>query len=408
MRSLRKLIIIMLSVCMCWSFAGAGTLTSIDFQTRPEQTDIFIRMSGGHIVPDSVFTLPGERPRLVVDLDNASIAFNGMRPTRKGVGELTGAGLVDGVRYGDQGDGQFRLVFDLMPGATHASSSHESGGFKLTIKGASPELKVQPTMGLSPVKADPRHASASYDLPMPRVKPRVSPSPNLPLEHRAVKRKPVIVIDPGHGGRDPGAIGVAGTYEKKITLSAARELAQQLKQTGRYTVILTRNTDVYIDHDERLRRARIGQADLFISIHADATASASVQGASVYTLADRATRRSRKIVSNQNWIMDVDLSTQSDPVGDILIDLAQRKTKSQSTLFAGILVDNLEDVTRLVNNSHRRAGYYVLLAPDVPAVLLELGFLSNASDELLLLNAAHRKRLMQKVTTSITQYFDQR
>jgi len=143
-------------------------------------------------------------------------------------------------------------------------------------------------------------------------------------------------------------------------------------------VILTRNSDKYVDHDDRLRVARRGQADLFISIHADSAGNKSARGASVYTLADRAKGRSKRIVNNQNWILDVDLSEQTDPVGDILVDLAQRKTKSQSDAFAEILLRELKGKTVLIGNSHRRAGYYVLLAPDVPAVLLELGFLSNA------------------------------
>jgi len=138
---------------------------------------------------------------------------------------------------------------------------------------------------------------------------------------------------------------------------------------------VTRRGDQYIAHDERLRIARAGGADLFISIHADSTGNKNARGASVYTLADRAKGRSKRLVNSQNWILDVDLATQSDPVGDILVDLAQRKTESQSEQFANILLKNLEGRTKLIGNSHRRAGYYVLLAPDVPAVLLELGFL---------------------------------
>jgi len=216
--------------------------------------------------------------------------------------------------------------------------------------------------------------------------------------------KPIIVIDPGHGGRDPGAIGVKGTQEKKITTQASKELAEMLRRTGRYQVVLTRSGDSYVEHDDRIRVARERQADLFISIHADSTANKNASGASVYTLADRAKNRSRRIVNNQNWILDVDLGEQGDPVGDILVDLAQRKTESQSDLFAEILLDRLESKTPLVGNSHRRAGYYVLLAPDVPAVLLELGFLSNAGDEKRLNSKAHRTKMLTAVVASIDEY----
>ncbi|RKQ71262.1 N-acetylmuramoyl-L-alanine amidase [Litorimonas taeanensis] len=247
-----------------------------------------------------------------------------------------------------------------------------------------------------------RYTSQRYfsdSVPYPRLAPHLS---------EKTTRKPVIFIDAGHGGRDPGAIGIKGTHEKDITTKASATLKALLEKTGRYTVVLTRPNDSYLEHEKRLRLAREGGADLFISIHADSAGNKSAKGASVYTLADRAKNRSKRLVSNsQNWIMDVDLSKQSDPVGDILVDLAQRKTESQSEQFANLLIAELEKTTTLVGNSHRRAGYFVLLAPDVPAVLLELGFLSNAQDEKLLNKASHREKLMRSVVRSIDQYFSQ-
>lgn len=236
-------------------------------------------------------------------------------------------------------------------------------------------------------------------VPFPRLAPHLT---------QKKRTKPVIYIDAGHGGRDPGAIGVKGTQEKKIVFKASSTLKTMLEKTGRYKVVLTRPSDVYLDHELRLRLAREGGADLFISVHADSAGNKNAQGASVYTLADRAKGRSKRLVSgSQNWIMDVDLSKQSDPVGDILVDLAQRKTKSQSEQFADILITQLGKSTKLVGNSHRRAGYFVLLAPDVPAVLLELGFLSNAADEKLLNKASHREKIMRSVVRSIDLYFEQ-
>ncbi len=229
-------------------------------------------------------------------------------------------------------------------------------------------------------------------VPHPRLKP-------------AAQAKRLIVIDPGHGGKDPGAIGQGGTYEKTVTWSAAKELKSLLEATGRYDVVLTRTRDVKVDHDERVRIARARQADLFISLHADSAPNANTRGASVYTLAARAKGRSKRITNTQNWIMDVDLAEQTDPVGDILVDLAQRSTQTQSEMFADILLDNVENASVLVGNSHRRAGYYVLLAPDVPAVLFELGFLSNAQDETLLKTKAHRSKLMRQVRLSVDEYF---
>lgn len=236
-------------------------------------------------------------------------------------------------------------------------------------------------------------------IPVPRLAPHLS---------RKKRTKAVIYIDAGHGGRDPGAIGVKGTQEKKIVFKASETLKTMLEKTGRYQVVLTRPSDIYLEHKLRLRLAREGGADLFISVHADSAGNKSAQGASVYTLADRAKGRSKRLVSgSQNWIMDVDLSKQSDPVGDILVDLAQRKTETQSEQFADILISQLANSTTLVGNSHRRAGYFVLLAPDVPAVLLELGFLSNAEDEKLLNKSSHRDKIMRAVVRSIDLYFEE-
>jgi len=263
--------------------------------------------------------------------------------------------------------------------------------------------KSEPTPAASSLSEKTASLSQSGDaadsVPFPRLAPHLS---------RKKRTKPMIYIDAGHGGRDPGAIGVKGTQEKKIVFKASATLKKMLEKTGRYKVVLTRPSDTYLEHALRLRLAREGGADLFISVHADSAGNKNAQGASVYTLADRAKGRSKRLVSgSQNWIMDVDLSKQSDPVGDILVDLAQRKTESQSEQFADILVGELAKSTKLVGNSHRRAGYFVLLAPDVPAVLLELGFLSNVTDEKLLNKASHREKIMRSVVRSIDLYFQQ-
>ena len=234
----------------------------------------------------------------------------------------------------------------------------------------------------------------------------LTPPPQRPPLQKTKSSKPVIVIDPGHGGYDPGAIGANGTKEKVITSAVTKRLASALKRTGRYEVVITRTRDVYVEHDDRLRIARERGGDLFISLHADATANGRASGASVYTLSDRSKGRSKKITHTQNWILDVDLSEQTASVGDILVDLAQRKTLSQSAEFAALLVRELKAKVPLVRNTHRRAGYYVLLAPDVPAVLLELGFISNAADERRLNQASEQEKIVKGVTRAINSYFD--
>ncbi len=257
-------------------------------------------------------------------------------------------------------------------------------------------------------------ANEGASIPTPRPAPRVlllTPGPaddGLPVPRLKPQRlRPVIVIDAGHGGHDPGAIGPSKTKEEDVTLQAALELRKQLLATGRYKVVLTRATDKYVVHDDRVLIARKAGADLFISLHADSTTTTATRGASVYTLASRAEKRSDKIVRHQKWVANVDLKTTSAPVGDILVDLAQRKTLSQSAEFANILIPKLKEQTKLLGNTHRTAGYYVLLAPDVPAVLLEMGFISNKKDEKLLKSARHRKKLMKAVRLAIDRYFAQ-
>lgn len=259
-------------------------------------------------------------------------------------------------------------------------------------------------VGLVLLLASVRPARAET-VPTPRLKPSVE-SDTIPIPRlKPVRHKPVIVIDAGHGGHDPGAIGPGKTHEEDVTLKAALELRRQLVATGRYRVVLTRSTDRYVEFNDRILIARKSGADLFISLHADSTSNKKTRGASVYTLASRAQARTHKIVSRQKWVANVDLRTASAPVSDILVDLAQRKTLSQSARFAAILIPQLQKSTRLLGHTHRKAGYYVLLAPDVPAVLLEMGFISNKTDEKLLNSKTHRKKAMRSVVNAIDLFF---
>lgn len=218
--------------------------------------------------------------------------------------------------------------------------------------------------------------------------------------------KKTVVIDAGHGGKDPGAIGSNG-YEKDVTLAAALALKARLERTGRYRVVMTRSADVYVPLETRVPIARKSGADLFISLHADSGPTTSTRGASVYTLADRAVARSAKLVSKDDWFMKAGLQGDRG-VSGILFDLTQRSTKNRSAKFAEMLLDRISDGDMmLLRRSHREAGLAVLLAPDVPAVLLEMGFVNNAEDEAFLRDPAGRARLMNAVGDSIDAYFAQ-
>jgi N-acetylmuramoyl-L-alanine amidase len=221
-----------------------------------------------------------------------------------------------------------------------------------------------------------------------------------------IRLKKVIVIDAGHGGKDPGASGTAN-QEKAITLAAAKTLKRRLEKGGRYKVVMTRERDIYVPLETRVQIARQAGADLFISLHADAAAAPDTRGATVYTLSEKGSDRAAKSVFQGGSFIDVDLPGRDRAVKQILLDLTQRATKNRSGAFAEVLLREISDDTPLLRRSHRDAGFVVLLAPDVPAVLLEMGFMSNRSDEANLADPARRARLMDGVGDSIDAYFDQ-
>ncbi|MAW82576.1 MAG: N-acetylmuramoyl-L-alanine amidase [Parvularcula sp.] len=245
----------------------------------------------------------------------------------------------------------------------------------------------------------------------------IPPAPSVKDSAMATKaERQVVVIDPGHGGRDPGSQGQSGTYERTVTMTAALELKALLEKRGGYDVVLTRESDtdkriISSQRDELARReslARAAGADLFISLHADAISQPAVRGASVYTLSEESTARSAKIAKSQGdyQVYDVNLKEYDSVVGDILFDKAQDTTMTKSSKFAEILIKNLSGKTPMLNRSHRQGDLRVLLAPDVPAVLLEMAFISNAKDEANLNSPVWRSRTMGAVADSIDAYFE--
>jgi N-acetylmuramoyl-L-alanine amidase len=216
--------------------------------------------------------------------------------------------------------------------------------------------------------------------------------------------KKTIVIDAGHGGHDPGALG-GKSHEKDVTLAAAKALRTRLERTGRFKVIMTRDSDVYIPLEQRVKIARGAGADLFISLHADSGGDPKVRGATVYTLSDHGVDRATRSVFNGGFI-NVQLPGRDLSVKQILLDLTQRHTLNRSGAFAETLLEKISTRTTLLRRSHRDAGYMVLLAPDVPAVLLEMGFITNPEDEANLNDRDKRQALMDAVGQAIEAYFD--
>lgn len=250
----------------------------------------------------------------------------------------------------------------------------------------------------------PNSSSAKATI-TPQRKPKQNTVPSV------VRRKPIVIIDPGHGGADPGAIGSNGIFEKNITLAISRELKKQLEATGRYKVKMTRNSDVYLKLYKRVEFARNNGGDLFISIHADSLPKSKARGASIYTLSEKAsdaqTAKLAQRENNADKIAGVDLTHEDDQVADILVDLVMRDTQNQSNFFANTLVSTIQSSQiNLLQNPHRYAGFAVLKAPDIPSVLVEAGFLSNAAEARQLSQASYRKKIAVSLKDGINRYFD--
>jgi len=320
-----------------------------------------------------------------------------------------GKGLTQRLRYGLFKPGTSRVVIDAAgPVAVKDSflvKAIDGRGVRLVVD-LVPTTRVA-FLG-SVRRADVRTGAASVAAKaIPR--PASFPFPRPPRKPKLFHTKRVIAIDPGHGGRDPGAIGRSGAYEKHITLTAAREIRDALERMGRYKVVLTRDRDMFIRLRDRIARARAASADLFLSVHADALPNKRVRGASVYTLSERVSDSEAAALAEQenkaDLIAGVDLSNETPEVTNILIDLAQRETMNESVKFAASLVRELKRETRLLRNTHRFAGFAVLKAPDVPSVLVELGFLSNREDERMLLRKDYRQKLASAIARAINAYF---
>lgn len=224
--------------------------------------------------------------------------------------------------------------------------------------------------------------------------------------------KPKLVfLDPGHGGRDPGALGVRGTQEKTVVMSIARELQRELLAGNRYRVLLTRTFDAYVPLRERVARAQAAKADLFLSLHADAHSDSDVRGASVYTLSEEASdREAAALAARENRsdavVSGLRLADQPDDVARVLVAMSQRGTVNDSRRLADTIVRTFgSNGVRLLPRTHRQAGFAVLTSPDIPAALVELGYLSNPQDEKLLTVRQHQVGLARALRASVDAHF---
>ncbi|TNE60187.1 MAG: N-acetylmuramoyl-L-alanine amidase [Alphaproteobacteria bacterium] len=384
---------IMALAALFWGMALSGSaaaetlrISSIRVHNHGDYTRFVLDMS--QPAKPSIFTL-ADPYRVVIDLPDVEWAEDANTGKE-------GEGLVAGYRFGHFRPGNSRIVVDMTrPGEI-------SKVFALPPDGTKGHRYV---IDLTTTSRDAFLATAGW----PKDQRTIAARPTNPIITPKKKGKYVVVIDPGHGGVDPGATGRTGLIEKNVSLAVAKQLRDELEKTGRYNVVMTRDKDVFYSLDDRVEMARQAGAELFISLHADTIKDPKVSGLSVYTLSEKASdRAAAELASKENSadiIAGVNIHKESSDVSMILIELSQRETMNRSVAFAETLMPQLQKETTLLRNTHRYAGFVVLKAPDVPSVLLELGFLSNKTDEKNLKSDRWRANVARGITSSVDQHF---
>lgn len=367
---------------------SAVDVAGVRFGQNGETTRFVVDLSGD--TKPAIFLL-ADPYRIVIDLPDVAWA---------GGDSVQSLGLVDGYRHGLFTDGIYRIVLDLKQPAvvsnafTLPASNGRNRRYVVDIK---PSARSEFLAAVTASKAQ----RSQYTS-------RVTDAPAVSNSRRR-DGKHIIVLDPGHGGVDPGNLGVIGVHEKVITLNLARAIRDELNRTGRYEVHLTRDRDIFYKVRERFQIARRYNADLFISIHADSIKNPRVRGGSVYNLSEKASdREAERLAARENkadLIAGVNLDVVEDDVSGILIELAQRETMNYSAQFAKLLVDEMRGEVPTLERAHRFANLGVLKAPDVPSVLLEAGYLTNRSNAQFLNSKRGQKLIAVSTRRAIDKYF---
>ena len=349
----------------------ARTRIVIDFEKKPEF---------------SVHYVAGPE-RVIVDLPATAFGFP--------ADDLAARGLFKDIRYGTMDERSARIVLTARRPVRLAVANvqpNDNGSYRLVLDA---EMTSKETFA---------NLVKTQDWANP-AQPAPDPLAMVDQQDNVF----TVAVDAGHGGIDAGAAG-AGTKtpEKTITLGFARMLAEKLNKVDGVKAFLTRDDDTFLSLSERVTLARQGKADLFVSLHADTLGQKDIRGATVYTLSDKASDRMAENLAQRENLSDelAGFSIQAGPpeVADILLDLARRETQAFSIALATNVVNSFEGQIGLINNPHRYAGFQVLRAPDIPSVLLELGFLSNPEDEKLLLDETWRGKVTDRIADAVRRY----
>lgn len=370
------------------ALAHAEEIIAVRFGVHDTHTRIVVETRSE--MPFRAFTSGEVSPRLIVDIPGAGWAVSGL-DGRQGQGH----GLAGRFRF-DPAAQTPRLIFDLNESAQVRESFSlppGEGGYRIVID-------------IEPAPAAVMTASSGFDASDHTLTQYLAERVQVAYVPPRCER-PRIVIDPGHGGRDPGAPGrFGGVSESHLALAAGLALRDILNASGRYEVVMTRDRDIFLELDDRIQIARRAQADIFISLHADAAPNSATgpRGAAVYTLSDSGTDRARnRARQDGEWLLAS--SNRSDQVNNLLLEMSLQEKRNQSLIFAASILENASGVTPLFRREPLERGFWVLLDSQIPAVLFEMGFMTNPEDSRNLNSPAYRQRLMMAVAESIDQYF---
>ncbi|GAC1305392.1 MAG: N-acetylmuramoyl-L-alanine amidase AmiB [Steroidobacteraceae bacterium] len=365
--------------------AGAVEVSAVHVSATMEETRVTVDLSAAAAHRMSVLVHPN---RVIVDVRHARLG--------RGVHGLpAAAGSIRSLRFVKGRAGDLRMVLDLS-GRTRVRSFLQppkgGSGYRLIVDLTAPAPVVAATGGQRrrPVRPDGVPVRAQHARPD--------------------ARDLIIAIDAGHGGEDPGAIGKFGTQEKEVTLAIARALAQRVDSEPGMRAVLTRDNDTFVPLRDRMRRARMHQADLFVSIHADSIRDRSVDGSSVYILSQRGAtdEASRWLAERQNaadLIGGVSLDDKGDVLASVLLDLSQSAALSASHAAAEHILRQLNRVGEIRKPQVQEARFVVLKSPDIPSMLVETAYISNPQEELRLRAAAHQAKLAAAIHQGLRAYF---
>jgi N-acetylmuramoyl-L-alanine amidase len=385
--------------------AGAAHVSDVRLWSGPEGTRLVVDLSSP--VRHEVFSIDNP-DRVVIDLENAQLTM------RKAMPE--GQGPVKRVRSGPQDGGGLRIVLDLVsaqPVKSFMVAPEGSAGHRLVVELPS-AAQASPAQSPPPQPAPPASAPTAPQVlaASSAALAREAAAVASPVKTLAVAkgRDLVIAVDAGHGGQDPGAIGRGGTREKDVTLAIAKRLAKAIDAEEGMRAVLIRDGDYFITLAGRTRKARQLGADMFVSVHADSVPSREVSGASVYVLSLRGAsdEASRWLAERENaadLMGGVSLDDKSDVLASVLLDVTQKEAVSNSVEAADSVLASLRRVGKVHGSRVRHAGFVVLKSPDIPSMLVETAFISNAADERRLRDGDYQQRVAEAIHAGVREFF---